>query len=67
VPNITQIGRLLFTDWVFAFEATAILLTVAVVGAVVLARRPPRADDLVPGPAGAGARPDDATAVGSER
>ena len=43
VPNITQIGRLLFTDWVFAFEATAILLTIAVVGAVVLARRPPRA------------------------
>jgi len=33
VPNITQIGRLLFTDWVFAFEATSILLTVAVVGA----------------------------------
>ena len=64
VPNITQIGRLLFTDWVFAFEATAILLTVAVVGAVVLARRPPRADDLAPGEAG---EPIDATAVGSER
>lgn len=42
LSNITQIGRLLFTDWVFAFEATAILLTIAVVGAVVLARRPPR-------------------------
>ena len=40
--NITQLGRLLFSDWVFAFEATAILLTIAVVGAVVLARRPPR-------------------------
>ena len=82
VPNITQIGRLLFTDWVFAFEATAILLTVAVVGAVVLARRPPRADDLAPGETGeptdqvagrngapdgsAGTTPD-ATAVGSER
>lgn len=39
-PNITQIGRVLFTDYVFAFEVTAILLTIAVVGAVVMARRP---------------------------
>lgn len=38
-PNIDQIGRTLFTDFVFAFEVTAALLTVAVVGAVVLARR----------------------------
>lgn len=38
--NIAQIGRVLFTDYVFAFEVTAILLTIAVVGAVVLARRP---------------------------
>lgn len=38
-PNITQIGRVLFTDYVFAFEVTALLLTIAVVGAVVLARR----------------------------
>ena len=44
-PNITQLARLLFTDYVFAFEATAILLTVAVVGAVVLARRPPTGED----------------------
>lgn len=39
-PNINQIGRVLFTDFVFAFEITAALLTIAVVGAVVLARRP---------------------------
>jgi NADH-quinone oxidoreductase subunit J len=38
-PNINQIGRLLFTDFVFAFEITAALLTIAVVGAVVLSRR----------------------------
>jgi len=38
--NIAQLGRLLFTDFAFAFEATAILLTIAVVGAVMLARRP---------------------------
>jgi NADH-quinone oxidoreductase subunit J len=38
--NIHQLGDALFTDYVFAFEITAILLTIAVVGAVVLARRP---------------------------
>jgi len=39
-PNINQIGRVLFTDFAFAFEITAALLTIAVVAAVVLARRP---------------------------
>jgi NADH-quinone oxidoreductase subunit J len=34
-----QIGRLLFTDYILAFELTAILLTIAVVGAVMLSRR----------------------------
>ncbi len=38
-PNVEQLAETLFTDYVFAFEATAILLTIAVVGAVVLARR----------------------------
>lgn len=37
--NIAQLGRLLFTDYMFALEATAALLTIAVVGAVVLSRR----------------------------
>jgi len=39
-PNIDQLGRTLFTDYVFAFEITALLLTIAVVGAVLLARKP---------------------------
>ncbi len=39
-PNVRRLGRALFTDYVFAFEITAILLTIAVVGAVVMARRP---------------------------
>ena len=39
-PNIEQVGRVLFTDYVFALEVTAVLLTIAVVGAVVFARRP---------------------------
>ncbi len=54
VPNVNQLARVLFTDYVFAFELTAILLTIAVVGAVVLVRNR-GAEDLVvdePGEAG---------------
>ncbi len=39
VPDVERLGRAIFTDYVFAFEITALLLTVAVVGAVVLTRR----------------------------
>ena len=39
-----QLGKQLFTTYLFAFEATAALLVIAVVGAVVLARRPPSVD-----------------------
>ncbi len=39
-PNVNQIGRVLFTDFAFAFEITAALLTIAVVGAVLLAKKP---------------------------
>jgi NADH-quinone oxidoreductase subunit J len=38
--DVANLGRTLFTDYVYAFEITAVLLTVAVVGAVVLSRRP---------------------------
>jgi len=44
--NIAQVGRVLFTDYVFAFEVTAGLLTIAVIGAVVMARRPSSYQDL---------------------
>jgi NADH-quinone oxidoreductase subunit J len=37
--DIRQIGEQLFSTYVFALETTAALLTIAVVGAVVLARR----------------------------
>ena len=37
--NIVALGRAVFTTYLFAFEATAALLIIAVVGAVVLARR----------------------------
>ena len=43
-PNIEQLGELLFTRYLFAFEITSVLLVIAVVAAVVLSRRPSRAD-----------------------
>jgi NADH-quinone oxidoreductase subunit J len=39
VSSVAAIGRLLFTDYAFQFEVTSILILVAMVGAVVLARR----------------------------
>lgn len=39
VSSVANIGRVLFTDYRFAFEVTSILILVAMVGAVVLARR----------------------------
>ena len=43
-PNLNTLGRVLFTDYLFAFEATSALLVIGVVGAVLLARRPPARD-----------------------
>ena len=39
VSNVATIGRLLFTEYSFAFEVTSVLIIAAMVGAVVLARR----------------------------
>ena len=38
--DVAALGRSVFTTYLFAFEATSALLVIAVVGAVVLARRP---------------------------
>jgi len=46
--NVYELGRSVFTTYLFAFEATAALLVVAVVGAVVLARRTPHAPEDEP-------------------
>jgi NADH-quinone oxidoreductase subunit J len=43
--NVVQLGRVLFTDYVFAFQTTGALLVIAVVGAVVLARKPAKVGD----------------------
>ena len=34
-----EIGRILYSTWLFPFEVTSILLLIAVIGAVVLAKR----------------------------
>jgi NADH-quinone oxidoreductase subunit J len=39
VSSVAEMGRVLFTRHTFAFEATSVLILVAMVGAVVLARR----------------------------
>ncbi len=70
-PNVNLLGKAVYTTYLFPFEATAALLIIAVVGAVVLARRPPVTTnpevgdedvDSVPGdpPALDGAATDDA-------
>jgi NADH-quinone oxidoreductase subunit J len=43
-PNVEALARVLFSDYVFAIEITSLLLTIAVVGAVVLAKRPTRGE-----------------------
>ena len=45
LPNVEQLARSLFTDYLYAFEITSVLLVIAVVGAVTLARH--RRDALV--------------------
>lgn len=44
VADVAQLGESLFTTYLFAFEATSVLLVIAVVGAVVLARKVKPAD-----------------------
>jgi NADH-quinone oxidoreductase subunit J len=39
VGSVQQIGVLLFTEYAFPFEVTSVLILVAMVGAVVLAKR----------------------------
>jgi len=38
VASVREIGKVLFTDYAFAFEVTSLLILAAMVGAVVLAR-----------------------------
>jgi NADH-quinone oxidoreductase subunit J len=46
--NVHNLASRLFTDFIWPFEITAVLLVIAVVGSVVLARRSNQAPDAVP-------------------
>jgi NADH-quinone oxidoreductase subunit J len=46
--DVKELGTAVFTTYLFAFEATAALLVIAVVGAVLLARRERRLDEEAP-------------------
>jgi NADH-quinone oxidoreductase subunit J len=39
ISDVGELGRVLFTDYMFAFEVTSILILAAMVGAVILARK----------------------------
>ena len=39
VSSVAELGQVLFTDYMFAFEVTSILIIASMVGAVVLARK----------------------------
>jgi NADH-quinone oxidoreductase subunit J len=45
--DLAALGEAVFTDYLYAFEITAVLLVIAVVGAVLLARRAPRAAEII--------------------
>jgi NADH-quinone oxidoreductase subunit J len=49
--NVQNLARSLFTDFLWAFELTAVLLVIAVVGGVVLARRSGQSTGKQDGPA----------------
>jgi NADH-quinone oxidoreductase subunit J len=51
VSSVRAIGRSLFTDYAFAFEVTSVLILVAMVGAVVLAKRDTLGSDRASAPA----------------
>jgi NADH-quinone oxidoreductase subunit J len=46
--NVTKLGQSVFTRYLWPFELTSVLLVIAVVGAVVLARRPHRVASELP-------------------
>ena len=52
VSSVGAIGRSLFTTYAFPFEVTSVLILVAMVGAVVLARREPSTQTRGGGPSG---------------
>ena len=50
--NVEKLSEAVFTKYLFAFEITSILLVIAVVGAVLLSRKPKALDGAAAGAAG---------------
>jgi NADH-quinone oxidoreductase subunit J len=46
--NVEKLASVIFTKYLLPFEVTSVLLVIAVVGAVVLARKPPREEVEAP-------------------
>lgn len=46
VPDIEALGEVVFTRYLLAFEVTSILLVIAVVGAVLLAKKSPVSNEI---------------------
>jgi NADH-quinone oxidoreductase subunit J len=44
--DVRLLARSLFSDYVYAFELTSLLLVIAVIGAVVLVRKPKVTDPV---------------------
>src|SRR5690606_24840431 len=49
VPDVERLGESLFTDYVYAIEITSVLLVIAVVAAILLARAPRGPEIVDPG------------------
>lgn len=45
-PDVEAIGEIVFTRYLFAFEITSVLLVIAIVGAVMLAKRAPVGEEI---------------------
>ena len=64
--DVGTLGKAIFTTYLFAFEATSLLLIIAVVGAVLLARRGPTASPPASNDAPEGAAASDDAGSASE-
>ena len=63
-PNVNVLGTSIFTTFLLPFEITSALLVIAIIGAVVLARRPARGSDPETGEGSAHMVADEAAAGG---
>ena len=48
IGGVEEIGKLLFTDYIFPFETSSLLLIAAIVGAVMLGKRSYKSGDSLP-------------------